>query len=196
MLNVALAELRAHGEVSARACDVADYTQVQGLFAHLKESLGGLDILVNNAGVGHFARVDELSIEAWRETIDVNLSGTFYCCREAVPQMRERGGGFIVNIVSLAGKHSFAGGAAYNASKFGVNGFTEAIMADLRDDKIRVCQIMPGSVATEFRGGSTEGADWKLDPDEVGRTVAHIVSSPERNLISRVEMRPSRTRKK
>ena len=195
-IDETVASLGSDGNLIGKVCDVGDYDQVRDLFAFVKDSFGGVDILVNNAGVGRFGRVDQLSVEQWRETIDTNLSGTFYCCKEAVPQMIERGGGFIVNIVSLAGKHTFAGGAAYNASKFGVNGFTEAIMADLRHEKIRVCQIMPGSVQTDFGGSGVEGADWKLDPHEIARTVVHIVNSPERNLVSRVEMRPSRPAKK
>jgi NADP-dependent 3-hydroxy acid dehydrogenase YdfG len=140
--------------------------------------------------------VENITPEQWRQVIGTNLDGVFYCVHEAVPLMRNAGGGFIVNIGSLAGKNPFAGGTAYNASKFGLNGFSEAMMMDLRYDNIRVTQVMPGSVQTEFTGRSTDGGDWKLDPAQIGETVAHLVKMPERNLASRIEMRPSRPPKR
>jgi NADP-dependent 3-hydroxy acid dehydrogenase YdfG len=106
--------------------------------------------------------------------------------------MKKTGGGFIVNIGSLAGKNPFAGGAAYNASKFGLNGFTEAIMMDLRHDNIRVTQIMPGSVQTEFGSSGVAGADWKIAPEHIAEVVVDLLRLPARSLASRVEMRPSR----
>jgi NAD(P)-dependent dehydrogenase (short-subunit alcohol dehydrogenase family) len=115
------------------------------------QRFGGIDVLVNNAGIGTFKPVDQLSPEEWDAVIATNLSGPFYCCREAIPIMRQRGGGYIFNISSLAGVNAFAGGSAYNASKFGLNGFSEAIMQDVRHDNIRVSYIMPGSVATDLR---------------------------------------------
>jgi NAD(P)-dependent dehydrogenase (short-subunit alcohol dehydrogenase family) len=187
----ALAEMHDCGSLQAHVCDVGRFEQVQELFRFVENTHGRLDILINNAGIGKFARVDEISPEGWREVIDTNLNGTFYCCREAIPLMRKTGGGFIINVVSLAGKHAFAGGSAYNASKFGVNGLTEAIMQDLRADNIRVSQIMPGSVDTKF-GSGAGAADWKIAPEHIAETAIHLLRTPQRSLISRVEMRPSR----
>jgi NAD(P)-dependent dehydrogenase (short-subunit alcohol dehydrogenase family) len=188
----AVQEMKDLGEVKGRACDVSRYEDVEVFFDFVAKDFGRLDILVNNAGVGVFAPVAEISPAQWREVIETNLNGPFYWCREAVPWMRKSGGGFIVNIGSLAGKNPFAGGSAYNASKFGLNGFSEAIMMDLRYDNIRVSQIMPGSVATEFgRGGEAE-AEWKIAAGHIAETVLHLVRMPERSLASRVEMRPSR----
>lgn len=137
-----------------------------------------------------FRSVADLSIEDWRSTVETNLSGVFYCCHEALPRMRKRGGGYVINISSLAGKNPFAGGAAYNASKFGLNGFSEAMMLDHRHDNIRVSYVMPGSVATEF--GSGVGGDWKIQPEDIAQIVMDLLRMPERSLVSRVEVRPSR----
>ncbi len=190
-LTRALQALDGQGEAVGRVCDVGRYEEVEGFFQYFDEKLGDLAVLVNNAGVGAFAPVDELRPDDWRKVIDTNLSGPFYFTRLAAPRMKKRGGGFILNVGSLAGKHPFASGAAYNASKFGLNGFTEAAMMDLRHDNIRVSQIMPGSVQTEF-SATMEGADWKLDPAAIAAMAVHLIKTPERNLASRVEMRPSR----
>jgi NAD(P)-dependent dehydrogenase (short-subunit alcohol dehydrogenase family) len=166
------------------------------------ERFGGLDILVNNAGLGHFANVADLSVADWRRIIGTNLDGVFYCCRAAIPAMRARGGGWILNISSLAGKNSFAGGAAYCASKAGLNAFSEALMQEVRYDNIRVSYIMPGSVATEFGGPSAQaaginrpGEDWKIAAEDVAQVVMDLLSTPARTLPSRIEMRPSRPKK-
>jgi NADP-dependent 3-hydroxy acid dehydrogenase YdfG len=135
--------------------------------------------------------VAELSFEDWHTVVDTNLSGVFYCCHAALPLMRRVGGGFVINISSLAGRNPFAGGAAYNASKFGLNGFSEAMMLDHRNDNIRVSYIMPGSVATEFGSGASR-ADWKIAPEDIADIVMAVLRMPERTLISRVEVRPSR----
>src|SRR5690606_2698705 len=126
-------------------------------------------------GVGHFAPVDQISLENWHAVIETNLSGVFYCVRAAVPQMKQRGGGFILNIGSLAGRNTFPNGSVYNASKFGLNGFSEAIMLDLRQYNIRVSQIMPGSVATEFMPGGSDAAEWKIDPVAIADTAVDLV---------------------
>jgi NAD(P)-dependent dehydrogenase (short-subunit alcohol dehydrogenase family) len=188
----AVGEMKSLGRVVGSACDVGRFEQVAQFFAFVAESLGRLDILVNNAGIGGFAPVDQTSPEHWRAIIDTNLSGPFYCVHEAVPLMKKAGGGFIVNIGSLAGKNPFAGGSAYNASKFGLNGFSEAIMMDLRHDNIRVTQVMPGSVQTEFASSGVAGADWKIAPEHIAEVVVDLVRLPARTLASRVEMRPSR----
>ena len=195
-LEQALSDFRQLGPVEGRVCDVGRFDEVAALFRFVGQSFGKLDYLVNNAGVGRFAPVDEIDPAAWDEVIATNLNGVFYCCREAVPLMKKNGGGFIINIGSLAGKHPFAGGAAYNASKFGLNGFTEAMMLDLRHDGIRVSTIMPGSVDTGFGGAGRPAADWKIAPEHIAATVLHLIRMPARSLASRVEMRPSRPPKR
>jgi NAD(P)-dependent dehydrogenase (short-subunit alcohol dehydrogenase family) len=157
---------------------------------------GGLDILINNAGVGVFKEVAEMTGDEWQQVIDTNLSGVFHACRAAIPHMRRRGSGFIINISSLAGKNPFAGAAAYCASKAGLNAFSEALMQELRYDGIRVSYVMPGSVATGFSGGDeSKGADWKIAPEEVADVVLGLLRHHPRSLPSRVELRPSRPRK-
>jgi len=183
------------GRVEGIATDVRDYHQVERLMALAEEKFGGIDILVNNAGIGIFRSVDKLSPEEWDAVIETNLSGCFYCVRAAAPRMKRRGGGYIFNISSLAGKNAFAGGAAYNASKFGLNGFSEAMMLDLRYDNIRTSYIMPGSVATEFGGSSSRGR-WELTPDDVAKVVIDLLESDPRAMLSRVEMRPSQPPRK
>jgi NAD(P)-dependent dehydrogenase (short-subunit alcohol dehydrogenase family) len=180
------------GRCIGAPCDVTKPEQVSAFFEYVDQHLGGLDILINNAGVGTFKPVSDLTVDEWRRVIDTNLSGVFYCCREAIPRLRKRGSGFVVNISSLAGKNPFAGGAAYNASKFGLNGFSEAMMLDHRYDNIRVSYVMPGSVATGFVSGK---ADWKIAPADIAQIVIDILRLPERTLVSRVEVRPSKPRK-
>jgi NAD(P)-dependent dehydrogenase (short-subunit alcohol dehydrogenase family) len=157
---------------------------------------GGLDILVNNAGIGIFKDVAEMTPDEWQQVIDTNLSGVFHTCRAAIPHMRRRGEGFIINISSLAGKNPFAGAAAYCASKAALNAFSEALMQEVRYDGIRVSYVMPGSVATAFSGGDeSKGADWKIAPAEVADVVLNLLRHHPRSLPSRVELRPSRPRK-
>ena len=189
----AVSELRERGAVTGLACDVADPGQVERLFRLAGESFPGLDLLINNAGVGVFKPAAELTVEDWRKVVETNLSGVFYCTREALPLMKQRGGGYVINISSLAGKNAFAGGAAYNASKFGLNGFSEAMMLDHRYDNIRVSYIMPGSVATEFTPGGA--ADWKIASEDIAAIVMSLLRMPERTLVSRVEVRPSKPRR-
>ena len=154
---------------------------------------GGLDILVNNAGVGIFADVADMTPEQWAEVIDTNLTGVFNACHAAIPHLRRRGGGFIINISSLAGKNSFADGAAYCASKAGLNAFSESLMQEVRYDNIRVSYVMPGSVATEFANGdAARGADWKIAADDVAEVVVNLLRHNPRSLPSRVELRPSK----
>jgi NAD(P)-dependent dehydrogenase (short-subunit alcohol dehydrogenase family) len=176
--------------VIGAAVDVSSAEAVSRFFKLVDEQFGGLDILVNNAGIGIFRSVADLSYEHWKATLDTNLSGVFYCCHEAVPRMRHRGGGAIINISSLAGRNAFAGGAAYNASKFGLNGFSEALMLDHRYDNIRVSYVMPGSVDTDFAGHSP-AASWKMAPEDVADAVMLVLRMPARTTVSRIEMRPS-----
>jgi len=178
------------------ACDVRAYESVQRLFREVETRAGGADILVNNAGIGLFGPVADMDPDDWRAVIETNLNGVFYCCHEAIPQMRKRGGGYIFNVSSLAGKNPFANGAAYNASKFGLNGFSEALMMEVRYDGIRVSYLMPGSVATEFGRGARDKGDWALRPEDVADVVLDLLRAPGRALYSRVEMRPSRPPRK
>src|SRR5215467_11056153 len=153
---------------------------------------GGLDVLVNNAGIGKFANVADMSLDDWHAIIDTNLNGVFYCTRAALPAMRARGGGFVINISSLAGKNAFPGGAAYCASKAALNQFSEALMQEVRYDNIRVSYVLPGSVATEFGDHPVTGSDaWKLTSEDVAKVVLDLVSHDPRSLPSRVELRPS-----
>jgi 3-oxoacyl-[acyl-carrier protein] reductase len=173
--------------------DVGVPDQVKALFEFADRELGGLDILVNCAGIGTFRATGEMKIEEWDRVIATNLSGALYCGREAIQRFEARKGGFIINVSSLAGRNPFAGGAAYNASKYGLNGFSEAMMLDHRNDNIRVSYVMPGSVDTEFGGHSSSAeTSWKIAPADIADIVLHILSMPDRTLISRVEVRPSR----
>jgi NAD(P)-dependent dehydrogenase (short-subunit alcohol dehydrogenase family) len=181
-------------KVAGAVCDVSRPDQVRSLFEVVDKEFEGLDVLVNNAGVGFFSPTADLSIEQWQQTIDTNLSGAFYCSREALQRFRARGAGYIVNISSLAGRNPFAGGAAYNASKFGLNGFSEAMMLDHRQENVRVTYIMPGSVDTSF-GRNSEPANWKIAPDDIAEIVLGLLRMPARTLVSRVEVRPSKPKK-
>jgi NAD(P)-dependent dehydrogenase (short-subunit alcohol dehydrogenase family) len=175
--------------------DVRDPADAQRFVDETVRRFGGLDVLVNNAGVGRFANVADMSVDDWRLIVDTNLSGVFYCTRAALPELRRRGGGYIVNISSLAGKNAFTGGAAYCASKAGLNQFSEALMQEVRHDNIRVSYVMPGSVATGF-GGTSGGEAWKLAPEDVAKVVVDLISHDARSLASRVELRPSRPPRK
>jgi len=185
------------GRVTGAVCDVRDYKEVVSLFAHAAAEFGGVDVLVNNAGVGHFGRVEEMSPDDFRAVIETNLFGVFHCCHEAIPLMKQRGGGYIINISSLAGANAHPEMAAYNASKFGLNGFSEALMQEVRHDRIKVSYVMPGSVNTAFGGDQPdESKSWQLQPEDVARVVLDLLKQDERSLPSRVELRPSRPPKK
>lgn len=186
----AVTELGGEPNVYGRTLDVREERDVTEFFRFVDSSLGGMDVLVNNAGVGIFAPVADLAFEDWKAVIETNLSGVFYCCREAIPRFRHSGGGAIINISSLAGRNPFAGGAAYNASKFGLNGFSEALMLDHRREGIRVTYVMPGSVDTDFSPRS-ERASWKIAPQDIADIVVSVLRLPERTTVSRVEVRPS-----
>lgn len=189
----AVTELSPEGEVWGMVADVSKIGDVRRLVAGANERFGGLDILINNAGAGTFRPVAELEPEEFDRMIALNLSGVFYSCHEVMPIYKQRGGGDIVNISSLAGRNPFAGGSGYNASKFGLNGLSEATMLDHRADGVRVSYIMPGSVATEFGGHPADkGADWKIAPEDVAEVVVMLLRMPRRTTVSRVEIRPSR----
>src|SRR5512134_3648900 len=185
-LDAAVSRLAHRGaRVVAVRADVRNAADASRAMDAAVKEFGGLDILVNNAGVGVFANVADMSIGQWREVIETNLDGVFYCCHAAIPHLRRRGGGWIINISSLAGKNSFVGAAVYCASKSGLNAFSEALMQEVRYDNIRVSYVMPGSVATEFAGpgrpspgeggrGSTAVADWKLTGDDIAQVVVDL----------------------
>jgi NAD(P)-dependent dehydrogenase (short-subunit alcohol dehydrogenase family) len=182
--------------LQAVRADVRDAAAAERLVADAVDRFGGLDILVNNAGLGVFASVADMSPDEWRKTLDTNLSGVFYCCHYAIPRMRARGGGWIINISSLAGKNAIVGGAAYCASKAGLNAFSEALMQEVRHDGIRVSYVMPGSVATEFSPGGSANAGWKLAAEDVAQVVMDLLAQPARSLPSRIELRPSQPPRK
>jgi 3-oxoacyl-[acyl-carrier protein] reductase len=182
-----------NGKVKGKAADVRSYEQVGELFRFVDAEFGGLDVLVNNAGIGIFRHIRDLSLDEWKATLETNLYGAFYCSREALFRMGTTDGGYIVNIGSMAGANAFAGGAAYNASKFGLTGFTEAMLQDVRSENVRVSYVMPGSVATEFGGRAAgDGANWKIWPEDVAKIVQTLLTLPARTLVSRVEVRPAK----
>jgi len=181
------------GTISGYACDVRNYDAVKSLFG----AFGGVDILINNAGIGIFSSVESMSPEDFRAVLETNVFGVFYCCHEAIPVMKQRGGGYIINISSLAGANPHPQMAAYNASKFGLNGFSEALMQEVRHDGIKVTYIMPGSVNTEFGGDEpSDQKSWQLQPDDIAEVVIDLLAYPGRALPSRIEIRPSRPPKK
>ena len=194
-IEKATSQLNAAGRGTAAGyvCDVRDYNQVKSVFAEI----GGVDILVNNAGIGVFSSVESMSPEDFRAVLETNVFGVFYCCHEAIPLMKQRGGGYIINISSLAGTNAHPQMAAYNASKFGLNGFSEALMQEVRHDGIKVSYIMPGSVNTEFGGDEpSDQKSWQLQPDDIAQVVIDLLGHPQRSLPSRVEIRPSKPPKK
>ena len=183
--------------VSGRAADARKEKDQRALVEFAASRHGRLDVLVNNAGIGGFESVEKMEPERFRAILETNLFGPYYAIRAAVPIMKKTGGGFIVNIASLASVNAFAGGAAYNASKFGLLGLSDAAMLDVRHDGIRIATVLPGSVATEF--GDSHGGrenDWMLSPDDVAEAVADLVRFPDRAIPSRIDLRPSHPPKK
>jgi 3-oxoacyl-[acyl-carrier protein] reductase len=180
--------------VYAAAADVRDHLAIESVMDETVRRQGGLDILINNAGVGWFGSVESEGHDDWRRVIDTNVTGVFNCCKAAIPHLRRRGGGWIINISSLAGSNPFAGGAGYCASKAALDVFSEALMQEVRHDDIRVSCVKPGSVNTDFMDANP--ADWKLTPDDVARVVLDLVSHDQRSLPSRVEIRPSKPPRK
>ncbi len=179
--------------VDGRAVDVRRQEEVDSFVRGVLDRETRIDCLVNNAGLAHFAPADELTGDQWREVLQTNLDGCFYFLHAVAPAMKRRGSGWIFNIASLAGKNPFAGGGAYNASKFGLSGLSEAAMLDLRPHGVRVAAILPGSVDTGF-GHRSGGRDrsWMLRPEDIASMVLHLLSYPSNALPSLVEMRPSR----
>jgi 3-oxoacyl-[acyl-carrier protein] reductase len=182
--------------VSGAAVDARDSTGANQLVTETVRRFGGLDLLVNNAGIGAFTDVATMSDADWDRTIATNLSGVFYLSRAAIPAMKQSGGGWIINMASLAGRNYFPRGAAYCASKAGLVAFSECLMQEVRYDNIRVSVIMPGAVATGF-DPATAGSDdsWKLASEDVAQVVADLLRHPSRSLPSRIEIRPAQPKK-
>jgi 3-oxoacyl-[acyl-carrier protein] reductase len=180
--------------IAGRAVDVRDRRAIDRLVADTVESLGNVSVLINNAGVGLFAPIETMTDEEWASVIDTNLTGVFFASRAVLPVMKAAGGGWIINIASLAGRNYFANGGAYCASKAGLVAFSESLMLEARPHDIRVSVIMPGSVATEFSGPSTKSDDdsWKLSSEDIARTVMDLLHHSSRSLPSKIEIRPSR----
>ena len=175
--------------------DVRLYPEVQQAFRTIDEQAGQLHILINNAGIGVFETVENLSIEDWHDCLQTNLTAVFYCCKEAIPRLRASGGGFIINIGSLAGVNAFPRGAAYNASKFGLNGFTRALFQEVRYDDIRVALVAPGSVETEFHGRTVQADSWRLLPEDIAQSVLALLRTDPRAMPSYLEIRPAKPQK-
>jgi len=176
--------------------DVGKDADVTKAVAQTVERFGGLDILINNAGIGVFTTIAEMTTEQWASVIETNLTGVFYCCRAAIPELKRRGGGYIINVSSLAGKNWFVNGGAYCASKAGLNAFTDILMQEVRYDNIKVTNVAPGSVYTGFANNPIAGEDWKLHGEDIAQTVLDLLAQHPRSLPSVVEMRPSRPKKK
>lgn len=157
-------------------------------------AFGGVDFVIANAGVGHFAPIQELSEAQWQETIDVNLTGVFNSVKAGLEELI-RNEGYLITIASLAGTNFFATGGAYNASKFGLVGFTQAVMLDLRPKGVKVSTVMPGSVSTYFNNHTPSPEDaWKIQPEDIGQIVVDLLQMPARTLPSKVEVRPTKTK--
>lgn len=197
-LKRALEQLSALGQVDGEICDVRSEAQVKMMLAECERVFGGVDILINNAGIGIIGKtVEEMPSEDFEQTLQTNLFGVFYACHHAIPLMKKRGGGYIINISSLAGQNAHPKMAAYNASKFGLNGFTEALMQEVRADNIKVTAICPGSVNTHFGGDEpSEEKAWQIQPEDIAEVVVDLLAFNERALPSKIEIRPSKPPKK
>jgi NAD(P)-dependent dehydrogenase (short-subunit alcohol dehydrogenase family) len=193
-LKRAIDDLSRSGRAEGEVCDVRSETQVRMMLEECERVFGGVDILVNNAGIGIMGKtVEEISPDEFRQTLETNLFGVYYACHFVMPMMRRRGGGYVINISSLAGQNPHPKMAAYNASKFGLNGFTEAMMQEVRQDNIKVSYICPGSVNTYFGGDTpTSEQSWQLQPDDIAQIVIDLLNMDPRALPSKIEMRPSK----
>jgi len=188
-------QLNSVSKAGARAiglqADVRDFESQQKAVQSVLDNFGQLDIMVANAGVGHFASVEDITVDQWNETLDTNLSGVFYSIKASVEALK-KSQGYFITISSLAGTNFFASASAYNASKFGVTGFTQAVMLDLRKYNIKVSTIMPGSVATYFNGHIPDENDaWKIQSEDIGELVIDLIKMNPRTLPSKIEVRPT-----
>jgi 3-oxoacyl-[acyl-carrier protein] reductase len=191
-VDEALQSLAPLGETFGTVADVSKLESVRDFVAAVQHRFGAVHILVNNAGSGIFRSTADLEPAEWDRMLALNLSGVYYCCHEIMPIFRKNeAGGDVINISSLAGRNPFAGGAGYNASKFGLNGFSEAMMLDHRNEGVRVSCVMPGSVDTGFGDSKPGLVSWKTAPEDVADVVLDVLQMPRRTTISRVEIRPS-----
>jgi len=182
-------------KVLAIASDVTQLASQEKAVAQVLEKWGQLDILIANAGIGHFETIDKLTSQQWNDTINTNLTGVFYSVKASLDAIKASKG-YIITISSLAGANFFSRGTAYNASKFGLTGFTQALMLDVRNDDVKVSTIMPGSVSSHFGGRSPEdGKDWRIQPEDIGQITVDLLKMHPRTLPSKVEVRPSKTSK-
>lgn len=190
----AVAKLGGADRVMGIAADVKDLSSQTAAVKQVLDRWGQLDVLIANAGVGHFAPIDELDAETWLDTIDTNLTGVFYSIKATVEEIKKQEG-HIITISSLAGTNFFEKGSAYNASKFGLTGFTQSVMLDLRKYNVKVTTIMPGSVASHFNDHTPDAEKdaWKIQPEDIGQLVADLLNMPSRTLPSKVEIRPTKT---
>lgn len=197
-LKAALEKLSDFGEASGEVCDVRSEDQIEAMLGEAARAFGGVDVLVNNAGIGIIGKtVEEMSGDEFRQTLETNLFGVFYACHHAIPLLKRRGGGYIINISSLAGQNAHPKMAAYNASKFGLNGFSEALMQEVRADNIKVTTICPGSVNTFFGGGAPDDEKaWQLQSEDIAQVVIDLLEMNDRALPSKIEIRPSNPPKK
>jgi len=197
-LKRTLEQLSVLGKVDGEICDVRSEAQVRMMLEECVRVFGGVDVLINNAGIGIIGKtVEEMSGEEFEQTLQTNLFGVFYSCHHAIPLLKQRGGGYIINISSLAGQNAHPKMAAYNASKFGLNGFTEALMQEVRADNIKVTTISPGSVNTSFGGEEKSDAKaWQLQPEDIAEIVLDLLNMNDRALPSKIELRPANPPKK
>ena len=178
-------------KVLALKADVRDYQQQQDAVKATESTLGSIDIVIANAGLGVFGSIEDITIEGWNQVIETNLTGVFYTLKSTLSSLKKTKG-YYITISSLAGTNFFAGGTAYNASKFGVTGFTQAAMLDLRTHGIKVSTIMPGSVSTYFNGNEPSQKDaWKIQQEDIGELVVDLLKMNPRTLPSKIEVRPS-----
>ena len=174
------------------AADVRDYDSQQAAVKATLDKFGKIDVLIANAGLGHFENITDMTLQQWNETIDTNLTGVFYSVKASLEAIKESKG-YMITISSLAGTNFFEKGTAYNASKFGLTGFSQALMMDVRQDDVKVTTIMPGSVSSHF-GGRTpdEGTDWRIQPEDLGQLTVDLLKMHPRTLPSKVEVRPAK----
>jgi 3-oxoacyl-[acyl-carrier protein] reductase len=196
-VSTAVAELRTVApRVLGIRADVRSYEAIDDVLGRTASEFGGLDILVNNAGVGVFKPVADMTVDEWHAVIDTNLTGVFYCCHAALPHLRQRGGGWIINVSSLASRNAFVNGGAYCASKSALNAFSESLMQEVRYEGIRVAYVLPGSVNTGFGALLNTGKPGALEPVDVAQVIADLIAHPSRSLPSRVEIRPAQPPRK
>lgn len=193
-VNQSINLLKSEGfnEVLGIQSDVRNLKDEENAIQKTIEQFGALDVLVANAGIGNFAPIDEMTSKDWNDVIDINLTGVFNSTKAAIPELK-KSEGYLITIASLAGTNFFAKGTAYNASKFGLVGFTQAAMLDLRPYNIKVSTIMPGSVASYFNNHEPNDNDgWKIQPEDIGKLVLDLLNMNPRTLPSKIEVRPTR----